>query len=298
MTRSAAALKKLYEQGVNISTLLREEGGLSANTAEIIETAYDLQAGSYIAAFENTSLGEQRQKYSAELASVIKSLCRPATILEAGVGEAITFSGVVKNLDAGVRSFGFDLSWSRIAYARSHLGKNQIAGYSLCTGNLFSIPFADDSIDVVYTSHSIEPNGGNERAILQELFRVTREYLVLLEPAYELVPAEIRQRMEKHGYCRNLPEIAGQLGYKVVRHELFPFPANPANPTALLIIEKKSQAGRPDHEFACPKHLVPLEKFDGFYYSPEALVAYPIIAGIPCLRIENGVFVSRLKDFF
>jgi ubiquinone/menaquinone biosynthesis C-methylase UbiE len=32
----------------------------------------------------------------------------------------------------------------------------------LVVADLFHIPFADNSVDVVYTSHSLEPNGGRE----------------------------------------------------------------------------------------------------------------------------------------
>jgi uncharacterized protein YbaR (Trm112 family) len=32
------------------------------------------------------------------------------------------------------------------------------------------------------------------------------------------------------------------------------------------------------------------------FYSPEALVVYPVIGGIPCLREDNGVFASSYKE--
>ena len=31
-------------------------------------------------------------------------------------------------------------------------------------------------------------------------------------------------------------------------------------------------------------------------YSDEALVVYPIIGGIPCLRIENGIYASKYEE--
>ncbi|MGC8667667.1 MAG: methyltransferase domain-containing protein [Chthonomonadales bacterium] len=148
--------------------------------------------------------------------------------MESGVGEATTLSGVLRGLQSEVSSFGFDLSWSRVAYAKRWLHSQGVFDTTLCTGNLLHIPFADNSIDVVHTSHSIEPNGGNEEPILQELFRVTRRFLILLEPGYELADDEAKRRMDSHGYCKNLKGIAQSLGYDVLEHRLFCFYFKPA----------------------------------------------------------------------
>ncbi|MBN1930575.1 MAG: methyltransferase domain-containing protein [Desulfobacterales bacterium] len=289
-------LQTLYEQGKNITKLLREEQGLQHNTDDIIEIAYDLQTGSYIDDMENAAMERYKKDYTSEIAKTILSLCKPTSILEAGVGEATTLSGVLENIEAEVSSYGFDLSWSRVAYAKRWLQSKSISNSTLCTGNLFHIPFADNSIDLVYTSHSIEPNGGNERPILQELFRVTRKFLILLEPNYELANDEARRRMDFHGYCKNLKAIAESLGYDILKHNLFPFTANPLNPTAITIIKKDDGTMSPSYVLACPKFKTPLEEIGDMLFSPEALVVYPIVGGIPCLRIENGIFASKYKE--
>lgn len=289
-------LKKLYAQGQNISLLLRKELSTKLNTQEIIEISYDIQTGSYIEAMNNEDMAKHKREYTAEIAKVILSLCKPASILEAGVGEAITLSGVLKNLGNVVSSYGFDLSWSRVAYAKNWLNAHGIVDTVLCSGDLFNIPFLDNSIDVVYTSNSIEPNGGNEAQILRELYRVTRKYLILLEPGYELSSKEAKQRMDSHGYCKNLKGISKSLGYDVLKHELFPFTFNPLNPTALTIISKQSDTELLSDVLACPKFKTPVKKINDSLYSPEALVVYPIVGGIPCLRIENGIFASKYQE--
>lgn len=289
-------LISLYDQGKNISALLREEKGLQHNTDEVIEIAYDLQTGSYITAMKNAEMAKHKRDYTSEIAKVILSLCEPMSILEAGVGEGTTFSGVLQHLKADVSSFGFDLSWSRVAYAKRWFQSQGVSNTALCTGNLFHIPFADNSIDVVYTSHSIEANGGNEGPILRELFRVTRKFLILLEPGYDLSKDEGKRRMDFHGYCKNLKGIADSLGYDVLQHNLFPFTSNPLNPTAITIIKKHDCAMPPSYILACPKFKTPLEEIGNMLFSPEALVVYPIVGGIPCLRIENGIFASKYKE--
>jgi len=289
-------LKKLYAQGQNISALLRKELNVKQNTREIIEISYDLQTGSYIEAMKDEDWAKHKEEYTAQIAKVILSLCKPISVLEAGVGEATTLSGVLKHLGNEVKSYGFDLSWSRVIYAKDWLHTQRITNTVLCSGDLMNIPFLDDSIDVVYTSHAIEPNGGNEEPILRELYRVARKYLILLEPGYELSSKEIKQRMDSHGYCKNLNGISQSLGYDVLKHEIFPYTANPLNPPALTIISKQSDTELPSDVLACPKFKTPLKKIMGALYSPEALVAYPILGGIPCLRIENGIFASKYQE--
>jgi ubiquinone/menaquinone biosynthesis C-methylase UbiE len=288
-------LNKLYGQGKNISALLRKDLDVKHNTQEIIEISYDMQTGSYIEGMKNEAMAKHKAEYSEEIAKVILSLCNPQSVLEAGVGEATTLSGVLHHLGNEVDGYGFDLSWSRVAYAKDWLLKQEITNAVLCSGDLFDIPYLENSIDIVYTSHSIEPNGGNEDPILRELYRVARQYLILLEPGYELACKESKQRMDSHGYCKNLPGVSTSLGYDVLRHELFPYSSNALNPTALTIIAKKSDAELPNDVFACPKYKTPIEKIGDALYSPEALVAYPILGGVPCLRIENGIFASKYQ---
>jgi len=87
-------LEALYKQGKNITQIMRDRAGLQRNTDEIIEIAYDLQAGSYIQSMETAEWEKNKQTYTPEIARAIQSLCNPSSILEAGVGEATTLSGV------------------------------------------------------------------------------------------------------------------------------------------------------------------------------------------------------------
>lgn len=295
---TARQLQNLYNKGENVTAALRDAEGAGSNTEKMIEIAYDLQSGSYIAAFEKPDHAAYAKKYTAEIARMITSLCSPQSIMEAGIGEATTLCGVVQNLNiADLKSYGFDISWSRVACGTNWLRKNKVKNVTLCTGSLFNIPFLDRSIDVVYTSHSIEPNGGQEEAILKELYRVTRKYLILLEPGYELASPEAKKRMESHGYCKNLPGIARSLGYKVLDHAMFPVYANPLNPTAITVIEKNADGEQADNPLCCPVYKTPLKEIEGTLYSPEGLVAYPVLGGIPCLRAENGILASKYPEY-
>jgi uncharacterized protein YbaR (Trm112 family) len=103
--------------------------------------------------------------------------------------------------------------------------------------------------------------------------------------------------MDSHGYCRNLGGTAVSLGYDVLEHKLFPICSNPLNPTAITVIRKNEDARTPSHVLACPRFKTPLRDIGGMLFSPEGLVVYPVIGGIPCLRIENGVYASKYQLF-
>ncbi len=292
-------LQQAYQEGDNITAILRQAQGQDQNDEEVIEAAYDLQTGSYVAAMASPEMARHKEDYAAAIAREIEALITPVSLLEAGVGEATTMSGVIRALALDpAKAYGFDLSWSRVAYARNWLESQSLPGVTLCTGSLFHIPFADNSIDVVYTSHTVEPNGGKEEPILRELYRVTRHWLVLLEPCFELAGENERQRMERLGYCRNLAGICRNLGYEVVKHQLFPLTVNPLNPTGIIVIRKPKVAIMQEHVLACPKFRTPLQEIGGMLYSPEALAVYPVLCGIPCLRPESAIMASKYPDFF
>lgn len=287
-----------FQRGENITSLLRKSFDTSNNTEEIIETAYDLQTGGYVAALDAPQMLQHKVDYGNAIAQEILSLTKPRTLLEAGIGEGTTCSFVLDGLNqAETQMYGFDISWSRIACCRDWFERHNYESSFLSVASLFHLPYADESFDVVYTSHSIEPNRGKEAAILQELYRVTSGYLILLEPGYELASLECQQRMEQHGYCRELVAHAQSLDMQVTKHELFPYSANPLNPTAITLIVKNTTAQPATAQLVCPRFHDPLVDYGDSLYSSGSLRAYPKIQNIPCLRPEDGIITSAYEQY-
>jgi ubiquinone/menaquinone biosynthesis C-methylase UbiE/uncharacterized protein YbaR (Trm112 family) len=269
---------------------LREQTAAARNTVEDIMIAYDFQAGSYIAAYECNPT--YLESYTSELASLFRRLGPMSSALEAGVGEATTLSLLAGKLDKTITWRGFDVSWSRVRLGKDFAQKRGVTADLFC-GDLFKIPLEDGSVDVVYTSHSIEPNGGREREAIRELARVARKWVVLLEPAHELASPEAQARMEKHGYVRGLPQAIVDEGLELVEHRTFPVCANPLNPTGLYVVRVPSNPERRRGGYMCPVSGTALQSGQHTYFAPTAFLAYPVLDGVPCLLPANAILATK-----
>lgn len=299
-TKPASVLRDLirgmraaYAQGENAMEFARRAAGSNLNEKEATLLAYDLQAGSYIARVRNDP--EAAQRWAGQLADVLRSVVSPrGSILEVGCGEATTLAGVLQRIPiVPEAALGFDISWSRCAEARAWLEAQGVAA-RVFVADLFAIPLADASIDVVYTSHSLEPNGGREEAALRELLRVARNAVVLFEPIYELGAPEAQARMQHHGYVRGLRAALERIGATVTDHRLLPYAPNPLNPSGVIVVQKESANCGPASGFQCPVTHAPLCDDGDVFVSVETGLAYPVMRGIPLLRAEHAVVASRL----
>lgn len=294
--RLIIGMRASYDRGENAMEYARITSHVPGNSSISTLIAYDLQAGTYTAAARaNTA---DRSRWCSQLAKVLSPyLTNESSVLEVGCGEATTLAGVLKSLIVKPRhALGFDISWSRCAHGLSWLAENSVSA-NLFVADLFEIPLADSSVDVVYTSHSIEPNGGKEKAAIKELMRVARRAVVLVEPIYELADIEAQLRMKNHGYITNLKGTAESLGHTVIDYRLLDYCFNPLNPSGLVIIEKfnfEAPCDSPDSsiDWRCPvTHSKLLEHSKGFH-SPESGLVYPVLAGIPLLCTSHAVVAS------
>jgi SAM-dependent methyltransferase len=292
-------MRAAYARGDNAMAWARANSTRVDNTLLSTLVAYDLQAGSYAAgARANPSY---LNKWCSQLASLIQPYIEPEDrILEVGVGEATTLGGVIKAIKCpNLAALGFDVSWSRIKTAQEWLAENAVPA-RLFVGDLFHIPLADNSIDVIYTSHSLEPNGGREAAAITELMRVARKAIVLVEPLYELAPEDAQKRMNEHGYVKGLKATAEKLGASVVKYGLLDVCGNALNPSGVVLIVKPEPAPRNGLEvgrevgWQCPLTGTPLVDQDDLFYAKKVGIAYPVMRGVPLLRAEHGLVASKI----
>ncbi|WP_020163065.1 methyltransferase domain-containing protein [Methyloversatilis discipulorum] len=286
-----AGMRDAFARGENAMEYARRALGRNDNLSAATLIAYDLQAGAYVRHALSDPAGKQR--WCAQLAGLVAPhLPVGGSVMEVGSGEATTLAGLLETLpQRPAAALGFDISWSRCAHGRGWL-RQKAQQAELFVADLFHIPLADASVDVVYTSHSLEPNGGRERAALQELLRVARRAVVLVEPIYELAGPEARERMAHHGYVRNLKATAEALGCTVADHRLLDFYVNPLNPSGVVSIVK-TDAGEPARPaWRCPLTHAPLMRSESAFSSPDTGLVYPVLDGIPLLCRDHAVLAS------
>lgn len=292
--------KSAFQRGENVTALLRNQFGTSDNTPEIIEIAYDLQSGSY-ADFTKENRNWW-QAYTGEISRILSRYYRDGhSVLDVGTGEMTTLAGVANSCYSGCSDyFACDISWSRLHKGRQFLAgelRNDIAEkLQPFVANLFNLPLADQAVDIVWTSHALEPNGGREKEALAELLRVARTKVILFEPYYEQNCPEGRSRMKKLGYVTGIPKAVEELG--ATCEEIIPIanPSNPLNPTYAFVVQPLNTARESSRAFwACPSTRLPMHRRNDCFWSEFSMLAYPIIQDIPVLRPEAAILASALE---
>lgn len=297
--KSLNIIKNVYKDGGNVIQYLKDVKNLKNNTVEIIMISYDIQSGSYIEEVKKNP--KFNEKYTKAISEIINKLnINYNSILEVGVGEATTLANLIPKLKITPNYvYGFDISWSRVRYAIEYMKTKNILNSFLFRGDLFNIPLTDNSIDITYTSHSLEPNGGKEKEALLELMRITKKYLILLEPSYEFANAKSKKRMDKHGYIKNLYSTAISLGLKVIEHRRFDICSNPLNQTGLMIIEKDPENNdKTDNPLICPITKTSLKLIKNSFFTKEGLLVYPIIDSVPCLLENDAIIATHYTNNF
>ena len=286
-----AGMRTAFTRGENAMEHARRALGRNHNLAAATLIAYDLQAGAYVRHAQSDPKGKRR--WCTQLAGFVAAhLPDGGSMMEVGSGEATTLAGLLEALPQRPgAALGFDISWSRCAHGRGWL-QHKAQDADLFVADLFHIPLDDGCIDVVYTSHSLEPNGGNEQAALRELLRVARRAVVLIEPIYELAGPEARARMAHHGYVRNLKATAEELGCAVTDYHLLDFYVNPLNPSGVVCIEKSRAEGVATPVWRCPLTHAPLLRSAAAFSSPDTGLVYPVLDGIPLLCRDHAVLAS------
>jgi SAM-dependent methyltransferase len=298
----AREISALFAKGENIMRWVRARESSAVNSPTAILYSYDMQAGSYIERMSDPAHRRLKEQIAVRIAPILDGFSA-STLLDAGVGEATTLAPILAACRNKPRNvFAFDISVSRLLYARSYLTRSNINA-SVFTAELNRLPFEDNAIDVILTVHALEPNHGDEEPILKELLRVCRKGLILVEPSWELGSAATRARIERLGYVRGLPEILERLGHKADRCERLGLDVNPENEAAVIVVTKSSVAtsGAAAHAavpaFVSPISGRPLVSLPQCLFCPDDGHAFPILEGIPCLTVGSGILASKLRDF-
>ncbi len=156
---------------------------------------YDKIAAFYDLTFKLNGYGRSLDQYFSDHPLPIS---RGARILDAGCGTGLLTLALLRNIHFPVNITALDLSATSITAARKALDESpgRTRDVTFTEGNLLSLPFADDSLDLVVTSGALEyvplgegmaeiarviaPGGHNPRETIltetEQHFRMVHEY--------------------------------------------------------------------------------------------------------------------------
>lgn len=133
--------------------------------------------------------GIERRKYFMQYLGFLE-VAPGDKVLETSVGTALNFF----YLPLGLKLYGLDLSSEMLANAQVYLARQHIAA-ALFLGNAEALPFADDSMDVVFHSGGINFFDDKARAI--------REMIRVAKPGSRLLIADETEKLAKKIYERS-----------------------------------------------------------------------------------------------
>jgi SAM-dependent methyltransferase len=290
-------VRKIYKKNNNVTEYLKKKFYKKHNTSEIIEIAYDLQAGTYIEIAKSNI--KNLVLYTKEMSKILDDhVLSNNSLLDVGTGELTTLTYLLNHMiKKPSKVFAFDLSWSRLIKGKKFFEKNiknKKIQLSLFSADIELIPLHSNSIDVIISNHALEPNGKKLTKLLSELFRVAKKKVILFEPSYELNSIKGKQRMNKLGYIKNIRSVVKKLGGKLI--DVFPtkYVNNPLNPTACYVIIPPGKQIRKANKitFSAPGTDFSLKKELSFYVSKQTGYAYPIFKDIPILKNNSSVLVT------
>ena len=288
---------EVYKRGENLTRFLKKKYQNDVSLSNIIEISYDIQAGNYII---NTLKNKDiLQPYWSEMAGLITDYMPDMnTILDVGAGELTTLCGVTDALPKKpTQVFAFDISWSRLTKGLSYVSEHypsQRNNLNLFCSDIASIPLPSSSIDLVVSSHALEPNGGQEDALMSELVRVAKHKLMLFEPCYEINSDEGKAYMDLHGYAKDLDGAIKRAGGFLVDKIMIKNVWNSLNPTVCYIVEVNKECTTENVDYTLPGTDYYLRRIKDWLVSDEAGMSFPILGELPILRSKSAVVSTAL----
>ena len=241
----------------------------NSRSLENVQKKYDKISGTYIHSIENEKrfYGELNDgtvvkckgnihKYYGDIISKIIKQTKSKSFLEVGAGELTQFKLIcdfLKKINFKVDETGaLDISLKRLLVGKSYLKKKNNKIDYIIQGNAAELPFANDSFDLIYTCHCLEQVPELFKQSVDEMLRVAKNYVVLIEPSYELSNKITNNYIYYKDYIQINEKLLRSIKYKYFKRIKLPF-RQYLNGAELIIYKKKKKKKKTKVEFICPK---------------------------------------------
>ena len=219
-------------------------------------------------------------------------------MLEVGAGELTTMCSLVQAMTIKQPElYAIDLSLNRLRHGRSY-AEYLKTDIKIAKASAFSLPFPDNSFDLVYTSHCLEfmPKHMFRQAV-NEICRVSRGHVFLFEPTYEYSSFLQKMKMRTYSYMRGLiPYLENKDDITIKRSSVMKNNYNIFNQTSCHYLIVTPNEGRNNIEYSCPKCQSALEFNNNSYYCFACHSGFPIFDNIPVLDTDYALMITQISN--
>jgi 2-polyprenyl-3-methyl-5-hydroxy-6-metoxy-1,4-benzoquinol methylase len=190
---------------------------------------------------KQTSLKETRAAAIAPVITEIRKLLDEGAtklhVLEVGCGNGVNLVLLNEEFGDQIEIKGIDLSAERMRVGREYWGE-KLEGVEMVEDSVLTLStVADDSYDVVYSTHCLEQVPYNTAQAVAMMQRVSRNRVIFVEPVFEFCNTAQKLFMIFTDYQRTLlPEIEAS-GLKILECNPGEVLVNPLNKTGIVITQ-------------------------------------------------------------
>ena len=286
--------KKVFSSKRNVQKFIKRKYRL--HNLDNIKISYDIQSGEYVKYFQKLSLKNKKKIYDPFIKNINKFFPNAKEVLDFGCGELTLSQYFFKNIKNIKKYFANDISLNRLLigqkFIKSVLSKKQYIKFNLFCASHKELPFLDNSIDLIITNHSLEPNNTQKNEILKEMLRVSRLGLCLMEPHYEISTKKQKKRMKKFGYIKGIEKTLKKLNctYVVKNKKFHDYKHNISSIFIVKKIKVSKKSSSAYVDYISKKKLITK---NGFLYSKENFRLFPSFNKIPIFSNESEFFLPN-----
>jgi SAM-dependent methyltransferase len=243
-----AILWKSVKNGMKIRVARALRGRLRRGTEENREK-YDRIAGQYYSppVYDEPQLAVIKGRLvhapgRVVRAAVVDELARhmadldPKTVLEVGSGDGNNCPLLLERFP-DLTFNGVDISPRRVEFARGR-HKEFGARANWHVGSALSLPFADDSFDVVYSMYCLEQLPVEYKDAVREMMRVARKRVIFVEPLPEHAGLGQWLVALSRDFLRGLTAFLEESGYQIESVDPLASSLSPLNCCTAIVVNK------------------------------------------------------------
>ena len=213
------------------------------------------------------------------------------SVLEVGAGELTIIAELMNRIgdkNSSILKGALDISFQRLLEGKKLVESKNLNFDYIVRGDASKLPFLDNSFEVIYTSHCLEQVPNLFDKIVSECIRVSKKYVIFIEPSYEYGSTVTKDHIFRKGYPKIKNKLFKEDKYRIILREPMPV-RSLVNGTEIIILKKNDDQifHNNNNLLCCPKSKNLLQKNGDKLICKKQQIFYPIKFGIPLLESDD-----------